>query len=58
MIATDDKMIPPAAQRAMAQRAGSTVVDVKGSHAMDVSQPKAVAHLIEQAAKSLARAPK
>jgi pimeloyl-ACP methyl ester carboxylesterase len=53
MIATDDKMIPPDAQRAMSKRAGSTVVEVKGSHAIYVSQPEAVAALIEQAAKSV-----
>ena len=53
LVATDDKMIPPAAQRAMSQRAGSTVVDVKGSHAVYVSQPKAVAALIERAAKGI-----
>ena len=51
MVATDDKMIPPEAQRAMSKRAGSTVVEVKGSHAIYVSQPAAVAALIEQAAK-------
>jgi pimeloyl-ACP methyl ester carboxylesterase len=53
MIATDDKMIPPDAQRSMSKRAGSTVVEVKGSHAVYVSQPEAVAALIEQAAKSV-----
>src|SRR6202048_1203321 len=53
MIATDDKMIPPDAQRSMSKRAGSTVVEVKGSHAIYVSQPGAVAALIEQAAKSV-----
>jgi pimeloyl-ACP methyl ester carboxylesterase len=53
LIVTDDKMIPPDAQRAMSKRAGSTVVEVKGSHATYVSQPKAVAALIEQAAKSV-----
>jgi pimeloyl-ACP methyl ester carboxylesterase len=51
MVATDDKMIPPAAQRAMAARAGSTVVESKGSHAVYVSQPQAVADLIERAAR-------
>jgi pimeloyl-ACP methyl ester carboxylesterase len=50
LIATADKMIPPDAQRAMSRRAGSTVVEVKGSHAVYVSQPQAVAHLIEKAA--------
>src|SRR5688572_17392320 len=54
LVATDDKMIPPDAQRAMAKRTGSTVVEVKGSHAVYVSHPKEVAHLIEQAARSLA----
>jgi pimeloyl-ACP methyl ester carboxylesterase len=53
MIVTDDKMIPPDAQRAMSKRAGSTVVEIKGSHAIYVSQAKAVAALIEQAAKSV-----
>ena len=51
LIATDDKMIPPDAQRFMSKRAGSTVVEAKGSHAIYVSQPSAVAGLIEQAAK-------
>jgi len=50
LIVTDDKMIPPAAQRFMSQRAGSTVVEVAGSHAIYVSQPNAVAALIEKAA--------
>jgi pimeloyl-ACP methyl ester carboxylesterase len=53
LIATDDKMIPPDAQRSMSKRAGSTVVEVKGSHAIYVSQPEAVAAVIEQAAKSV-----
>jgi len=46
-------MIPPDAQRSMSKRAGSTVVEVKGSHAIYVSQPEAVASLIAQAAKSV-----
>src|ERR1700676_1381154 len=50
LVTTDDKMIPPPAQRLMAQRAGSTVVEVKASHAVFVSQPQAVASLIEKAA--------
>ena len=53
LVATDDKMIPPPAQRSMAKRAGSTVVEVKGSHAVYVSRPDAVAALIEQAAKGV-----
>ena len=50
LVATEDKRIPPDAQRAMAKRAGSTVVEAKGSHAIYFSQSKAVAALIEQAA--------
>jgi pimeloyl-ACP methyl ester carboxylesterase len=53
LVATDDRMIPPPAQRSMAKRAGSSVVEVKGSHAVYVSQPEAVAELIKKAAKSL-----
>ena len=41
LVATEDKMIPPDAQRAMSKRAGSTVVEAKGSHAVHVSQPQA-----------------
>src|SRR6266704_3467175 len=43
LVSTEDKMIPPDAQRAMSKRAGSSVVEVKGSHAVYVSQPQAVA---------------
>jgi pimeloyl-ACP methyl ester carboxylesterase len=50
LIATDDRMIPPPAQQFMSKRAGSTVVEVKGSHAIYVSQPAAVAALIKRAA--------
>jgi pimeloyl-ACP methyl ester carboxylesterase len=53
LVATDDKMIPPDAQRAMSKRAGATVVEVKGSHAVYVSQPQAIASIIEQAAKNV-----
>jgi pimeloyl-ACP methyl ester carboxylesterase len=53
LIVTEDKMIPPVAQRAMAKRAGAAVVEVKGSHAIYVSQPAAVADLIEQAANGV-----
>jgi pimeloyl-ACP methyl ester carboxylesterase len=50
LVATDDKMIPVDAQRFMAKRAGATVVDQAGSHAVYVSHPEAVAKLIETAA--------
>lgn len=53
LVATEDKMIPPAAQRAMSQRAGSKVVEEKGSHAIYVSKPLAVAALIQAAAKGV-----
>jgi pimeloyl-ACP methyl ester carboxylesterase len=53
LVATDDKMIPPPVQRAMSKRAGSTVVEVKGSHAVYVSRPDAVAALIEKAAQAV-----
>ena len=51
LVATEDHMIPPPAQQMMAKRAGATVVEVPGSHAIYVSQPAAVANLIEQAAR-------
>jgi len=53
LVTTDDKMIPPPAQRFMSKRAGSTVVEVAGSHAIYVSQPNAVAALIETAVKGV-----
>jgi len=55
LVATDDKMIPPAAQRFMSKRAGSTVVEAAGSHAIYVSQPNAVATLIKSAANGVAK---
>jgi pimeloyl-ACP methyl ester carboxylesterase len=54
LVASDDRMIPPPAQRQMSARAGASVVEAKGSHAIYVSQPEAVAALIEKAARSLA----
>ena len=54
LVATEDRMIPPDAQRAMSKRTGSTVVEVHGSHAVYVSQPEAVAALIANAAQSVA----
>ena len=51
LVATDDRMIPPPAQRLMAKRAGATVEEVAGSHSVYVSQPQAVAGLIAKAAK-------
>jgi pimeloyl-ACP methyl ester carboxylesterase len=55
LVATEDRMIPTPAQRAMAKRADASALDVKGSHAVYVSQPQAVADLIKTAAQSLSR---
>jgi pimeloyl-ACP methyl ester carboxylesterase len=52
MVTTEDRMIPPALQRTMAERAGATTTEVSGSHAIYVSQPRAVAELIAQAARA------
>jgi pimeloyl-ACP methyl ester carboxylesterase len=52
LVATDDRMIPPPAQRAMSERAGSTVTEVPGSHSVFLSQPAAVTAVIEQAARN------
>jgi len=51
LVATDDRMIPPPAQRSMAQRAESTMVETAGSHSVYVSKPKVVAELIARAAR-------
>ena len=53
LVTTEDKMIPPAAQRVMSKRAGSTVVEESGSHSIYVSKPQAVAALIQAAAKGV-----
>src|SRR5436190_14131999 len=50
LVTTEDKMIPPAAQHFMSERARATVVEEQGSHAIYVSKPEAVAALIERAA--------
>ena len=55
MVTTEDHMIPPVTQRTMSKRAGSTVVEQRGSHAVYVSHPREVANLIETAAKAAAR---
>jgi pimeloyl-ACP methyl ester carboxylesterase len=51
IVATEDREINPDLERFMARRAGSTTIEVKGSHAIYMSQPAAVAKLIEQAAR-------
>jgi pimeloyl-ACP methyl ester carboxylesterase len=52
LVVTEDKMIPPPAQRAMAGRAKAQVVEVPGSHAVYISNPAKVAEIIERAAGS------
>jgi pimeloyl-ACP methyl ester carboxylesterase len=52
LLTTEDRMIPPAAQRAMADRAGATVTEIQASHSVYVSKPQAVAGLIKQAAEA------
>ena len=54
LIATDDRMIPPPAQRAMSKRAGAKVIEVPGSHSVYVSKPGPVADFIARAATELA----
>jgi pimeloyl-ACP methyl ester carboxylesterase len=56
LVATEDRMIPPPAQRQMSERAGATVVEVEGSHAVYVSKPELVAELIERAASEVGSA--
>jgi len=55
LVAIDDRMIPPPAQREMSRRAGSIVTEVPGSHAVYVSRPQAVASVVEKAAAALSR---
>jgi pimeloyl-ACP methyl ester carboxylesterase len=57
LVATDDRMIPPPAQREMAARLGSTVTEVEGSHAVYVSQPEAVAEFIATAVTATSAVP-
>jgi pimeloyl-ACP methyl ester carboxylesterase len=57
LVATDDRMIPPPAQREMAARLGSTVTEVEGSHAVYVSQPAIVAEFIETAVTATTAVP-
>ena len=57
LVTTEDRMIPPQAQRTMSARAGSTVTEIAGSHAIYVSQPAAVAELIQTAVTATSSAP-
>jgi pimeloyl-ACP methyl ester carboxylesterase len=51
LVAQDDQVIPPDAQRNMAARAGASVRAVPGSHAVFIANPQAVVALIEEAAR-------
>ena len=53
LVPTEDKMIPPDAQRFMAKRAGATVVEERASHSVYVSRPEAVAGIIVKAASGV-----
>jgi pimeloyl-ACP methyl ester carboxylesterase len=55
LIATQDRAINPDLMRMMAKRAGSATVEVKSSHAPFLSQPAAVAELIEKASNELSQ---
>lgn len=55
VVATQDRAINPQLERFMAKRAGSTVTELKGSHAIYISQPEKVARVIETAAQSLSK---
>lgn len=57
LVTTQDRMIPPTAQRTMSERAGSTTVEVAASHSVYVSQPAAVVDLIKQAAAAAVTQP-
>lgn len=51
IITTEDRTIDPRLLRFMYERAGATIVELKASHAAYLSQPRAVARVIEQAAR-------
>jgi pimeloyl-ACP methyl ester carboxylesterase len=53
LLTTEDRMIPPDAQRSMAKRANATMVEAAGSHSIFLSQPDAVAALLEAAIKTI-----
>jgi pimeloyl-ACP methyl ester carboxylesterase len=53
LLTTQDRMIPPDAQRTMAERIGADVVEADASHSVYVSQPGVVADLIKQAAATI-----
>jgi pimeloyl-ACP methyl ester carboxylesterase len=54
LVASNDRMIPPPAQRVMSKRAGATVIEIPGSHSVYISQPGPVAAFIARAAAETA----
>ncbi|WP_342085255.1 hypothetical protein [Dyadobacter sp. OTU695] len=54
-MATDDKSILPEIQRNMYKRSNTKVTEIKGSHAVYISQPQKVAAVIDQAAKEVSK---
>jgi len=53
IVATEDKTISPITQRTMYKRSNSKVTEIKGSHVVFISQPKAVAKIIMEASKEV-----
>jgi pimeloyl-ACP methyl ester carboxylesterase len=54
VLPTADRVIGTDAERAMAERAGSTIVEVRASHAVLISKPAKVTNVIEKAARAIA----
>jgi pimeloyl-ACP methyl ester carboxylesterase len=57
LVATNDKAIPPDAERMFARRMGAKTVEVESGHLAMVSHPKEVVELIEAAATATLPAP-
>jgi len=53
LIATEDRVIPPDAQRAMAARANAVTVEVRASHSVAISRAGTVADFIERAVEAV-----
>ena len=56
LIGTQDRIIPPAALRAMAEHAGAEIVEIDASHVSMVSHPDVVTELIENVAARVGEA--
>ena len=53
LVATEDHVIPPDAERAFAKRMGATTEEVKSSHVVMVSHPDRVINMIEKAVQAV-----